>query len=428
MTRVPWFPCARTATAAPVLLVCLSVFAALPARADDPVPGEARPVDVAGMTAGRWAPPAAPAEQPWDGALLRDLGGARRALAERGLDLAVAFTTDGFATRGGASSRGRGAASLLEATLMLETERAGWWRGGRFVVHGHWHGGASPAEATGAVQAPSSIESPSGRELMAAFYEQQLGERVSLLVGLYDLSADFGTVGRAGLFVHSSAGTSPEFSQVGPSVYPVAHFGARLKVAGRRGAYAQAAWFRGLAAADDGTNQAGIPGCRDNGPFWAVETGWAGEGETPAKIGVGAWRHGRCFATETGPRRGNAGAYVVAERTLWTGANGRALGAFVQAGGARGDRNAIGRYQGAGVVVSAPFASRPDDQAGLAVLRAEPGAAAGAAPETAVELSYAIALVPGLALQPALQYIRNPGLDPAARSAWILGLRTAIAF
>ena len=48
--------------------------------------------------------------------------------------------------------------------------------------------------------------------------------------------------------------------------------------------------------------------------------------------------------------------------------------------------------------------------------------------ETDVELTDQAKIKPWLALQPNLQYIINPNMDPTIKNAWVLGLRTEIEF
>ncbi|MDY6947997.1 MAG: carbohydrate porin, partial [Pseudomonadota bacterium] len=43
--------------------------------------------------------------------------------------------------------------------------------------------------------------------------------------------------------------------------------------------------------------------------------------------------------------------------------------------------------------------------------------------ESAIELTYRVQARSWLALQPDLQYIINPGTDPALEDAWVVGLR-----
>ena len=48
--------------------------------------------------------------------------------------------------------------------------------------------------------------------------------------------------------------------------------------------------------------------------------------------------------------------------------------------------------------------------------------------ETGFELTYSDNLTPWLAIQPDVQYILNPGTDPAADNALLLGTRLTLTF
>jgi porin len=48
--------------------------------------------------------------------------------------------------------------------------------------------------------------------------------------------------------------------------------------------------------------------------------------------------------------------------------------------------------------------------------------------ETAIELSYARKLLPGLIVQPDLQYVINPGWEPARRDALVAGVRFRLSW
>lgn len=96
------------------------------------------------------------------------------------------------------------------------------------------------------------------------------------------------------------------------------------------------------------------------------------------------------------------------------------------------------RYTGGGLVLSAPFTGRPDDQVGLAVAIAWNGGdnkqltlAGGGSPansEIEIELTYRFTLGDNLALQPDLQYVINPGGTGALKNALVLGIRLEIGF
>jgi porin len=95
-------------------------------------------------------------------------------------------------------------------------------------------------------------------------------------------------------------------------------------------------------------------------------------------------------------------------------------------------RPAIG---GAGIVRSAVF--HETDQLGFAIGVATLGdpyrqalAAAGESSDSReenFELTYRIAINDWLTLQPDVQYVPHPGMNPEVRNAWLVGLRFELA-
>lgn len=96
-----------------------------------------------------------------------------------------------------------------------------------------------------------------------------------------------------------------------------------------------------------------------------------------------------------------------------------------------------------GVVANGPLASRPKDVLALGVayggysgdLRRQQQAQALLDPairpqmsELTLELSYAIQLLPGLSLQPGVQYLIHPGGSPATPNALALGVNAVVSF
>lgn len=191
----------------------------------------------------------------------------------------------------------------------------------------------------------------------------------------------------------------------------------------------------------------GVPGDPDNpygtqvqfndgdGVFAIGEIGMHGDESGYWKVGVGGWYGTARFEDFNAvARERNSGVYVIGERSLLRDDDsGRDLGAFVQIGFADGERNPIDEYVGAGLSLKAPLPGREDDVAGIAVARAANGgrfrrAVPGAeAAETVIEASYLIALRPWLSLQPDLQYIVDPGADPALDDALVVGLRIQVS-
>ncbi len=64
------------------------------------------------------------------------------------------------------------------------------------------------------------------------------------------------------------------------------------------------------------------------------------------------------------------------------------------------------------------FMSYSKDSEGIDVERAE----------TAIELTYRTSLYPWLTIQPDIQYVINPGMDPGIDNALIAGIRLEVSF
>src|SRR5207244_167478 len=93
------------------------------------------------------------------------------------------------------------------------------------------HGG-HPSGLVGDAQGVSNLEARASWQLYEAWFQQNLLEnRLSVLVGRYDLNSEFYRLQSATLFLNSSFGVGPEFSQSGrggPSIFPDTSVGVRL--------------------------------------------------------------------------------------------------------------------------------------------------------------------------------------------------------
>jgi porin len=92
-----------------------------------------------------------------------------------------------------------------------------------FVAVLNEHGGF-PSDFTGDAQGVSSLAGPNQWRLEEAWLQQNFFKaQLSVLIGRYDLNTEFYRLQSAGLFLNSSFGVGPEFSQSGtrgPSIYP----------------------------------------------------------------------------------------------------------------------------------------------------------------------------------------------------------------
>jgi len=335
-------------------------------------------------------------------------------------------------TRRGAAFSGTGGAQF---TLLLR--RLVGWRGARvFVLALGTHGGA-PSAFVGDAQGVSNLEAPADARLEEAWLQQTLFDnRLSWLVGRYDLNAEFYRLQSGALFINSSFGIGPEFSHsgvtgAGPSIFPKTTVGTRLDFKPSPNVVWRAAALDGpmlisevaLLARPD---SAGLPRERRFGIGRGLTRSYA------AKLAFGVWYYAQRFPdlSDTRRHRGSGGGYVIGDLSV------RSVTAFAQLGLGDGRVNQIGGYVGGGLTLTAPFPSRAHDMVGLAVAaarngshfeRAQTTAGIPTAGETTVELTYLAQIGSWLSVQPDAQYVIHPGGTRVLRNAPVLGLRVAIS-
>ena len=360
----------------------------------------------------------------------------------------------GGARRGAAFAGAAG----LQATILLR--RLVGWHGARIFVFALGTHGGAPSDLVGDVQGVSNLEARAAVRLEEAWLQQNLlDNRLSWLVGRYDLNTEFYRLQSGALFVNSSFGIGPEFAQsgvAGPSIFPNTAVGTRVDFKPSPNVVWRAAVLDGVPV---GRPEGGIrlfaPG---DGVLLVGEVALLsrpdtlgeprqrrfqiGRGPTRSymgKLALGAWYYTARFpdVVATLPNgaparhRGSGGAYLIGDQTVWS-----RLTAFAQLGLGDGRVNQIGGYVGGGLTFTAPVPSRTQDVLGLAVAAARNGshyeraqAAAGdpAAGETTVELTYLVQLGSWLTVQPDAQYVIHPGGTRATRNAVVLGLRAAVS-
>jgi porin len=380
---------------------------------------------------------------------------------KRPIILTFSYTGELVQNARGGAGRGTVFAGAAGVQFTLRLRRLVGWHGARvFVFALDTHGGA-PSDFVGDVQGVSNLEAPAVLRLEEAWLQQNLlGNRLSWLVGRYDLNTEFYRLQSGALFVNSSFGIGPEFALsgvAGPSIFPNTAVGTRVDFKPSPNVVWRVAVLDGvpvgrpkggirLFAPGDGVLLVGEMALLSR-PDTVGEPRHRrfriGRGPTRSytgKLALGAWYYTARFpdlvATLPGEasvrHRGSGGAYLIADQTVWS-----RLTAFAQLGLGDGRVNQIGGYLGGGLTFTAPFPSRAQDELGLAVAaalngshyeRALAAAGASAAGETTVELTYLAQLGSWLAVQPDVQYVIHPGGTLATRNAVVLGLRVAASY
>src|SRR5712675_46566 len=121
----------------------------------------------------------------------------------------------------------------VNASATYDGERLFGWADTTGFLYGMALHGGQPDDFTRGAQGVSSITGPRGARLDEAWLQHNfLGNRLSLLGGRYDLNGEFYRLHSAALFLNSSFGMGPEFSQsgaAGPSVFPSTALAARVQ-------------------------------------------------------------------------------------------------------------------------------------------------------------------------------------------------------
>lgn len=385
----------------------------------------------------------------------------------RAISTAFSYTGELVGDVSGGARRGVTYVGVAAAQISAGLRRVVGWRGLRlFAFALDTHGGA-PSDLAGDVQGVSNLQAPARLRLEEIWLQQNLfGNRLSWLVGRYDLSSEFYRLQSGALFANSSFGVGPELAQSGaegPSIFPNTAVGTRIDVKSSRNVVWRAAVLDGVPvdrgrggprvfARGDGALVVGEVALLDRPDTVGMSRTprfFVGRGRAhpyTGKVAIGGWYYSARFADlvdtlRTGEpvrHHGSRGAYIIGDRTVWSAGGGRPglLTAFAQLGLGDSRVNRIGGYVGAGVTYTAPIESRAQDQLGLAVAAARNGSqydrvqtAAGmpSSSETAVELTYLAQLASWLAIQPDVQYVFHPGNTPGAGNAVVPGVRIVLS-
>ncbi len=285
----------------------------------------------------------------------------RHILEGKGLSLDLVYTAD-FVTNhsGGLKTNSDVDTSIsylsnTDLTVVLDTEKAGFWKGGTF--HGHFfnHHGAKPSEDfIGDFQIADGFETNKVTKMYEFLYEHSFdlyGTDLSLLIGQHDLNSEFNIPEYGLLFIHSSFSFNNEISNNIPvSNFPVAALGFRIKWEPTENLYFMAE----ISDGDPGKNEDGLNLKLDSSKVNFFELGYHfGDQEEsrtmPGSYKFGWWYHTAKFDdvrdrdenNEPKEHNDNYGLYFIADQMLIPGEGERGLGAFFQIGGVPDDRNEV---------------------------------------------------------------------------------------
>lgn len=332
----------------------------------------------------------------------------------------------------------------IDVIATLDAERAWGWTGTTFLISGLYNNRPTLSDRiVGDIQTVSNIDTDGATRLYEAWVERAF-DAGAIKFGLIDLNSELDVNETGALFINSSHGIGPDFSQVGengPSIFPVTGLGTVMRWDASDRLQVRLAAFEGTVGDPTHPRRTTVDLESDEGALLVGEVTVHPTEATHAVVGV--WRHSGRSASFTDDellhRNETLGVYALTEGKLVERGES-SLSGFLRVGFADSDVHQISRYIGAGVVWSGPMLAGPEreEQLGIALGNITNGNAYLRAQadqgtiyerhETAIELTYRMQALSWLALQPDLQYIINPGTDPALDNAWVIGLRFELSW
>ena len=341
----------------------------------------------------------------------------------------------------------RGGAYLdnLDLTLEMDGEKAFGVPGLTAMLYGLYNnGGSISGRYVGDTHAISNIEAPRAVRLYELWVDWKFGaiNGRSLRLGLYDLNSEFDASEVASLFLNGTHGIGIDFSQAGrngPSIFPVTSLAARLQWPLVDGWLLRGAVLDGVPGDPARPEATVVKLANGDGELYVAELERSSES---LRFVIGHWR----FTTQLEDllqvdssgdslrRDDSHGSYAFVEGELWrAAAGGRRLRGVARIGVASPQVNPVPRSLRLGLVLDSPLVESGGDQLGLAVAthrNGDPflrGATANGTTlrrgETNVEFTWRLPVNDWLTLQPNLQWVVDPGSDPALGDAWVIGLR-----
>jgi porin len=397
--------------------------------------------------------------------LLGDVWGLRSLLAQYGISLALSETSEVLGNVTGGVRQGFEYDGLTQMAVQLDTQQAFGWYGGTFRASAlQIHGRNLSADNLLTLQTASGIEADPGARLWELWYQQKFldEDRADIKIGQMSLDQEFIVSQNALLFVNTMFGwpmvPSADLPGGGPA-YPLSALGVRLRARPTDSLTALLAVTNGNPAPNNlpdsqQQNPSGTSFPLNGGALVIGELQYtypalgamvtSGHGEVhQGTYKIGFWYNSENFddlaldntrlsladPMSTGfplAHHGNYSIYGVVDQQVWGTPGGGTLNFFTRAMGTpQGNRNPIVFSLNAGFTLHEPFASRPDDTAGVAMEYARVSGSQAAldqqtafftnsfvpipSGETVIELTYQYQLTPAVQLQPDFQYVFNPG-------------------
>ena len=405
--------------------------------------------------------------------LTGDWGGTRTNLYNKGIDLEFTHKSDVLSNTSGGVKRGTAWLGHTETRIKMNLEKLWGWDAASAYIHYHSQLGSKfNSNYVGSFIGVDNIEaSANTAQFFHAWVQKSFsGDSLSVLAGIYPIDSEFYVTDTSGVFIQPPYGMANDMAQSGkngPPIFPIGALAVRVKYTSPgKNFYLQGAVTDGVPGDPNNPQGTHIQFNKGDGSLSIVELGYTPQKDEPPfeaakpgeliepelrvheehesfnKTAIGFWNYTSRFddlvdvdALGNPIRRSSQGVYLLAERTLFVEKDhpSQGLSGFIRFGTASKDIHQADWTGSVGLRYHGLFSGRDDDIAGIAVtvnhasdkFRLLNNADSR---ETDVEATYRAQIKPWLALQPTVQYILRPNMDPTMKNVWIMGARAEIAF
>lgn len=302
---------------------------------------------------------------------------------DKGVVMELTYSADYFKnTKGGIDKKGE-YLDNKDLTLEFDAKKLLNLDGAIFFLYIIGNQGGSPSDHAGDAQGVSNIDAPDTWKVYELWYEQSFSSTsISTKFGLYDLNSEFDSIETASLFINSSFGMGPDYSQSGqngPSIFPSTSVALRLHAQPGQNVYVQTAVLDGVPGDPNNEKGTHVKIASGDGLLYSLEAGYlqvADESSSQpyAKFGIGGWYYSEKAAdlvdtdgSGNPVYRNDYGFYVLGEYTVFQEQSDQGLSVFGRYGIANNDVYQIASYLGAGMVYTGLLPGRDKDQLGLAI-------------------------------------------------------------
>jgi porin len=371
-----------------------------------------------------------PADDFADRYLFGDWWGARTVLASWGIELDLLVIADPFENVTGGKRRGFADYNLVASDLHVKSDPLLGFSGGELHVGFAADLGTSLSRNFIGNNFPVQLADVADENIRLTYLsltQSFLDDIVSVRAGRSTINSVFGEEFAASEYFKAFASVGIDLVPLGVFLdapgafgYPNTTWGARAKVEPASWLYVMAGAYNGDAALKQGTRHGVDFSLR--GPLFLI--GELGVRRNYGKDNPGLASNLKLGADYDG---GRTGLYLVADQELvrfGDASTGRHLGVFGAITLAAWDSSPVPVFVDGGFVLYGPATSRPKDFVGIAAVY---GAYRDARSfEMTIEATYGFKPVPGLVLQPDVQYIIHPGGGSAIANALALGLNVVV--